>query len=105
MPGTAEKEGAIGHIDFNILNFITQKTNNQKRHIMSKEKMTAEEIEKFNGKVEFNQTAASWIMDIVCTIIAWPMIILAIQRRIKYSKKIVTNNENGENESKNSTKE
>jgi hypothetical protein len=104
VPGTAEKEGAVGHIDFNILNFITQK-NNQKRHIMSKEKMTAEEIEKFNGKVEFNQTAASWIMDIVCAIIAWPMIILAIHRRIKYSKKIVTNNENGENESKNSTKE
>lgn len=105
MPGTAEKEGSVEHIDLNILNFITQKTNNQKRHIMSKEKMTAEEIEKFNGKVEFNQTAASWIMDIVCTIIAWPMIILAIHRRIKYSKKIVTNNENGENESKNSTKE
>lgn len=72
---------------------------------MNKEKMTAEEIEKFNGKVDFNQTAASWIMDIVCTIIAWPMIILAIHRRIKYSKKIVTNNENDKNESKNSTKE
>lgn len=72
---------------------------------MNKEKMTAEEIEKFNDKVDFNQTAASWIMDIVCTIIAWPMIILAILRRIKYSKKIVTNNENDKNESKNSTKE
>jgi hypothetical protein len=72
---------------------------------MSKEKMTAEEIEKFNGKVDFNQTAASWIMDIVCTIIAWPMIILAIYRRIKYSKKIVTNNENDKNESKDSIKE
>ena len=72
---------------------------------MNKEKMTAEEIEKFNSKVDFNQTAASWIMDIACTIIAWPMIILAIYRRIKYSKKIVTNNENDKNESKDSIKE
>ncbi len=55
---------------------------------MNKEKMSKEEIEKFNANVEFNQSAASWIMDIVCTIIIWPMILLAIHRRIKYKEKI-----------------
>lgn len=62
---------------------------------MKKENMTKEEIEKFNANVDFNKSAASWIMDILCCIIAWPMIILAIRRRVKYSKKI----ENSENES------
>lgn len=55
---------------------------------MKKNGMTQEEVEKFNSKVEFNQSAASWIMDIICSLIAWPMIILAIHRRIKYSEKI-----------------
>ena len=61
--------------------------------IMRKETMTTEEIEKFNTEVEYNESAASWIMDIVCTIIAWPMIILAIRRRAKYHEKIKLNNE------------
>lgn len=55
---------------------------------MEKEKMTTEEIVEFNSKVEFNESAASWVMDILCTIIAWPMIILAIRRRMKYKEKI-----------------
>lgn len=55
---------------------------------MEKEKMTSEEIAEFNSKVEFNESAASWVMDILCTIIAWPMIILAIRRRMKYKEKI-----------------
>ena len=50
--------------------------------------MTTEEIAEFNSKVEFNESAASWVMDILCTIIAWPMIILAIRRRMKYKEKI-----------------
>lgn len=55
---------------------------------MKKEKMTPEEIAEFNSNVEFNESVASWVMDILCTIIAWPMIILAIRRRMKYSEKI-----------------
>lgn len=55
---------------------------------MNKEKMTSEEIAEFNSNVEFNQSVASWVMDIICCIIAWPMIILAIRRRMKYSEKI-----------------
>lgn len=55
---------------------------------MNKEKMTPEEIVKFNANVDFNNSIASWVMDIICCIIAWPMIILTIRRRAKYSKKI-----------------
>lgn len=55
---------------------------------MKKEKMTPEEIAEFNSNVEFNESVASWVMDILCTIFAWPMIILAIRRRMKYSDKI-----------------
>ena len=59
---------------------------------MNKEKMTPEEIAEFNSNVEFNESVASWVMDILCTIIAWPMIILAIRRRMKYSEKIEIDN-------------
>ena len=55
---------------------------------MNKENMTPEEIVKFNANVDFNNSIASWVMDIICCIIAWPMIILAIRRRMKYSEKI-----------------
>lgn len=55
---------------------------------MNKENMTPEEIVKFNANVDFNNSIASWVMDIICCIIAWPMIILTIRRRTKYSKKI-----------------
>lgn len=63
---------------------------------MEKEKMTTEEIVEFNSKVEFNESAASWVMDILCTIIAWPMIILAIRRRMKYKEKIEIDNQETE---------
>jgi len=59
---------------------------------MKKEKMTPEEITEFNSNVEFNESVASWVMDILCAIIAWPMIILAIRRRMKYSEKIEIDN-------------
>jgi len=59
---------------------------------MKKEKMTPEEIAEFNSNVEFNESVASWVMDILCSIIAWPMIILAIRRRMKYSEKIEIDN-------------
>ena len=59
---------------------------------MNKENRTPEEIAEFNSNVEFNQSAASWVMDIICSIIFWPMIIVAIRRRIKYSEKIEINN-------------
>ena len=63
---------------------------------MEKEKMTTEEIAEFNSKVEFNESAASWVMDILCAIIAWPMIILAIRRRMKYKEKIEIDNKETE---------
>lgn len=64
---------------------------------MDKEKMTPEEIAEFNSNVEFNESVASWVMDILCTIIAWPMIILAIRRRMKYKEKIEVDNKQIEN--------
>lgn len=48
---------------------------------MKKENLTPEKIQEFNNKVEYNESAASWMIDIVATLIAWPMIILAIRRR------------------------
>ena len=54
--------------------------------------MTPEEIAEFNSNVEFNESVASWVMNILCTIIAWPMIILAIRRRMKYNEKIEIDN-------------
>ena len=67
---------------------------------MKKNKMTAEEIREFNSSVEFNQSVSSWIMDIVCSIIFWPMIILAIRRRMKYSEKIEAKNNDTESNNK-----
>ena len=58
--------------------------------------MTTEEIAEFNSKVEFNESAASWVMDILCAIIAWPMIILDIRRRMKYKEKIEIDNKETE---------
>ena len=63
---------------------------------MNREKMTPEEIAEFNSNVEFNESVASWVMDILCTIIAWPMIILAIRRRMKYKEKIEVDNKEAE---------
>ena len=46
----------------------------------------------FNSNVEYNESMASWITDIVCAIIAWPMILVAIRRRMKYSERIEIEN-------------
>lgn len=60
---------------------------------MKKENLTPEKIQEFNNKVEYNESATSWMIDIVATLIAWPMIILAIRRREKYHEKIKLNND------------
>lgn len=51
-------------------------------------KMTKEEIREFNSKVEYNESAASWIVDIISCIIAFPMIVMVVYRRGKYNHKI-----------------
>lgn len=51
-------------------------------------KMTNEEIRKFNSNVEYNESIASWIVDIISCIIAFPMIVMVIYRRGKYNHKI-----------------
>lgn len=56
---------------------------------MSNKKMTPEQIEEFNKKVEYNESGFSWIVDIICAFIFWPMILTAIYRRCKYDKKII----------------
>ena len=59
---------------------------------MKKENMTIEEIREFNSKVEYNEGVASWLTDIVCAIIFWPMILVAIRRRMKYNERIEIDN-------------
>lgn len=54
-------------------------------------KMTKEEIREFNAKVEYNESAASWVTDIISCIIAFPMIVLVLYRRGKYNQKISEN--------------
>lgn len=51
-------------------------------------KMTKEEIRKFNSNVEYNESIASWIVDIISCIIAFPMIAMVVYRRGKYNHKI-----------------
>lgn len=60
---------------------------------MKRRNMTTKKIEKHNSEVEFNESTASWVIDIIATLIAWPMIILAIRRRAKYHERIKLNNE------------
>lgn len=50
--------------------------------------MTNEEIRKFNSNVEYNESIASWIVDIISCIIAFPMIVMVVYRRGKYNHKI-----------------
>lgn len=50
--------------------------------------MTKEEIREFNLKVEYNESVASWIVDIIACIIAFPMIVMVAYRRGKYNHKI-----------------
>lgn len=47
--------------------------------------MTKEEITKYNEKVDYNKSTESWIMDIICCIIFFPIIIYIVYRRGKYS--------------------
>lgn len=47
---------------------------------------TKQEVEEWNGKVQYNETVGSIIIDIIACLIAWPMIIIVIHRRIKYKK-------------------
>lgn len=70
----------------------TKTKTTQKTKAMKKENMTIEEIMEFNSNVEYNESMASWITDIVCAIIAWPMILVAIRRRMKYSERIEIEN-------------
>ena len=51
-------------------------------------KMTKEEIRKFNSNVEYNESIASRIVDIISCIIAFPMIVMVVYRRGKYNHKI-----------------
>ena len=51
-------------------------------------KMTREEIREFNSKVEYNESVASWVVDIICCIIAFPMIVMVLYRRGKYNHKL-----------------
>ena len=51
-------------------------------------KMTKEEIREFNSKVDYNESVASWVIDIISCIIAFPMIVLVAYRRGKYNHKI-----------------
>ncbi len=51
-------------------------------------KMTKAEIREFNSKVEYNESVASWIVDIISCIIAFPMIVMVVYRRGKYNHKI-----------------
>ena len=55
---------------------------------MNKREMTPEKIQKHNAMVDYNKSIISWVVDIVCLFLAWPTIILAIHRRIKYKEMI-----------------
>ena len=50
--------------------------------------MAIAEIRKFNSNVEYNESVASWIIDIIACIIAFPMIIMVLYRRGKYNHKL-----------------
>lgn len=58
-------------------------------------KMTKAEIREFNSKVEYNESIASWIGDIISCIIAFPMIVMVVYRRGKYNHKISEVESNG----------
>jgi|GEM_PF-2832875 len=64
---------------------------------MNTKNMTQEEIDEFNEKVAYYESAGSWVVDIICAIIFFPTIILAIIRRLKYSERIEQNNNNEQN--------
>ena len=51
-------------------------------------KMTKAEIREFNSEVEYNESAASWVVDLVSCFIFFPMIAMVAYRRGKYNHKI-----------------
>lgn len=64
---------------------------------MNTKNMTQKEIDEFNEKVAYYESAGSWVVDIICAIIFFPTIILAIIRRLKYSERIEQSNNNEKN--------
>lgn len=48
-------------------------------------KMTKEEVTRHNEKVDHNKSAESWIMDIICCFIFFPMIIYIVYRCGRYN--------------------
>jgi len=50
--------------------------------------MTKAEIREFNSKVEYNESAVSWVVDLVSCFIFFPMIAMVAYRRGKYNHKI-----------------
>lgn len=54
--------------------------------------MNQQEIAKWNDKVDFNNSTASWIVDIIACLIFFPMIICIAYRRGKYRNKIDPSN-------------
>ena len=51
-------------------------------------KMTKSEIREFNSKVEYNESVASWVVDLISCAIFFPMIVMVVYRRGKYNQKI-----------------
>ena len=51
-------------------------------------KMTKAEIREFNSKVEYNESTASWVIDLISCAIFFPMIVMVVYRRGKYNQKI-----------------
>lgn len=51
-------------------------------------KMTKAEIREFNSKVEYNESVASWVIDLISCAIFFLMIVMVTYRRGKYNQKI-----------------
>ena len=51
-------------------------------------KMTKAEIREFNSKVEYSESAASWVVDLVSCFIFFTMIEMVAYRRGKYNNQI-----------------
>lgn len=50
------------------------------------EKKLRRKIREHNEKVDYNKSTESWIIDIICCLIFFPMIIMIIYRRGKYNE-------------------
>lgn len=51
---------------------------------MTKDELN-KKVRKHNEKVDYNNTASSWIVDIIACLIFFPMIVMVIYRRGKYN--------------------